>query len=84
MNIKMNKQHIAEGRVARKFPNMQVLNSYYVAEDGKRKWFEVILVDPQHSSIKNDKKLNWICRPVHRKRVFRGLTSSGKRSRKKF
>ncbi len=78
---KMNLQHIAEMRVARKFPNLEVLNSYYVAEDGKHKWFEVILVDPNHPCIKNDPKLNWICSPSNRKRVFRGLTSAGKKSR---
>jgi large subunit ribosomal protein L15e len=75
----MNLQHIAEMRVARKFPNLEVLNSYYIAEDGKQKWFEVILVDPNHSCIKNDPKLNWICKT--KRRVFRGLTSAGKRSR---
>ena len=78
---KMNLQHIAEMRVARKFPNLEVLNSYYVAEDGKHKWFEVILVDPNHSCIKNDSKINWICKPANRRRVFRGLTSAGKTSR---
>jgi large subunit ribosomal protein L15e len=77
----MNAQHISEMRVARKFPNMEVLNSYYVAEDGKHKWFEVILVDPDHPCIKNDPKLNWICNPANRRRVFRGLTSSGRESR---
>jgi large subunit ribosomal protein L15e len=79
MTIDMNIQHIAEMRVARKFPNLEVLNSYYVAEDGKQHWFEVILVDPNHSCIKNDPKLNWICKT--KRRVFRGLTSAGKRSR---
>ena len=78
---KMNLQHIAEMRVARKFPNLEVLNSYYLAEDGKSKWFEIILVDPSHSCIKNDPKLNWICLPQNRRRVFRGLTSAGKSSR---
>ncbi len=77
----MNLQHISEGRVARKYPNMEVLNSYYVGEDGKSKWFEVILVDPDHPSIKNDHKMNWICMPANRGRVFRGLTSAGKSSR---
>lgn len=77
----MNLQHIAEGRVARKFPNLEVLNSYYVAEDGQRKWFEVILVDPNHSCVKNDKKLHWLQNPANRGRVFRGLTSAGKKSR---
>jgi large subunit ribosomal protein L15e len=78
---KMNLQHIAEARVARKFPNLEVLNSYYVAEDGKRIWFEIILVDPEHPCIKNDSKMNWICNPANRGRVFRGLTSAGKNSK---
>jgi len=78
---KMNLQHIAEMRVARKFPNLECLNSYYVAEDGKHKWFEVILVNPNHPCIKNNPKLNWLCRPQNRGRVFRGLTSAGKKSR---
>lgn len=76
---KMSLQHIAEMRVARKFPNLEVLNSYYVAEDGRSKWFECILVDPNHPCIKNDPKINWIRN--QRKRVFRGLTSTGKKSR---
>ena len=36
---------IAEERSARKFPNLEVLNSYWVGEDGSSKWFEVIMVD---------------------------------------
>ncbi|HXZ98592.1 MAG TPA: 50S ribosomal protein L15e, partial [Candidatus Acidoferrum sp.] len=38
-------KEIAEERVAKKFPNLSVLNSYYVWEDGTSKWFEVVLVD---------------------------------------
>jgi large subunit ribosomal protein L15e len=71
----------AEEKAARKFPNLEVLNSYYVGEDGTYKWFEVILVDPHHPNIKNDPKINWICKPAHKGRVFRGLTSAGKKSR---
>jgi len=81
---KMNLQHIAEIRVAKKFPNLEVLNSYYIAEDGKHIWFEIILVDPEHSCIKNDKKMNWICSPANRRRVFKGLTSAGKSSKEKL
>ncbi len=77
----MNLQHISEMRVARHFPNMEVLNSYYVAEDGKHRWFEVILVDPSHPVIQSDPKIKWICEPQNRGRVFRGLTSAGKSSR---
>lgn len=72
---------MAEERVSKKFPNMEVLNSYYLAEDGKSKWFEVILVDPNNPSIKSDKELKWITKPAHRRRVLRGLTSAGKKSR---
>ena len=72
---------IAEERVARKFPNLEVLNSYWVGEDGVSKWFEVILVDPDHPSIKADKDINWICQKQHVGRVFRSLTSAGKKVR---
>lgn len=72
---------IGEERVARKFPNLEVLNSYWVWEDGRSKWFEVILVDPSHPVVKSDKDINWICERVHRGRVFRGLTSAGKEIR---
>ncbi|MEM1874869.1 MAG: 50S ribosomal protein L15e, partial [Candidatus Hadarchaeales archaeon] len=41
-------QVIAEERAARKFPNMEVLNSYHVASDGTHEYYEVILVDPHH------------------------------------
>ena len=74
-------QWIAEERAQRKFPNLEVLNSYYVAEDGMYKWFECILVDPQHPAIKADTKINWICDPANRRRVLRGLTSTGKKAR---
>lgn len=72
---------IAEERAARKYPNLEVLNSYYVGEDGQYKWFEVILVDPHHPAIKSDPEIKWICNKVHRGRVFRGLTSAGKKMR---
>jgi large subunit ribosomal protein L15e len=72
---------IAEERAAKKFPNLEVLNSYWIWEDGRFKWFEVILVDPNHSVIQSDKDVNWICDKAHRKRVFRGLTSAGKEIR---
>ena len=34
---------IAEERANKKFPNLEVLNSYFVADDGVHKWYEVIL-----------------------------------------
>jgi large subunit ribosomal protein L15e len=72
---------IAEERVARKFPNLEVLNSYWVGEDGVSKWFEVIMVDPSHPAIKSDADINWIGQKQHRRRVFRSLTSAGKKVR---
>ena len=74
-------QRIAEERVARRYPNLQVLNSYWLWEDGKFKFFEVILVDPNHPAIKNDPKINWICENHQTGRAFRGLTSEGKKNR---
>ncbi len=51
---------IGEERVARKYPNLEVLSSYWVWEDGVSKWYEVILVDPSSPSIKSDKDVGWI------------------------
>jgi len=76
-----NRQRIAEERAGRKYPNLRVLNSYSVGEDGSRKWFEVILLDSEHPAIENDDDLNWICDDVHRGRAYRGLTSAGDRGR---
>ncbi len=72
---------IAEERAQRKYRNLVVLNSYYVGEDGKYKWYEVILVDPHHPAIKSDPELNWVSSGKHKGRPFRGLTSAGKKMR---
>jgi large subunit ribosomal protein L15e len=64
---------IAEERAARKFPNLEVLNSYWVWQDGRYKWFEVILVDRTLLPELNLGK--------GRGRVFRGLTSAGRKMR---
>lgn len=74
-------QRIAEERVTRVYRNLRVLNSYPVGEDGSRKWFEVILLDPNHPAIQNDKDLNWICEDHQSGRAFRGLTSAGRSGR---
>jgi len=72
---------IAEERAAKKFPNMEVLNSYYAGDDGKHKWYEVIFVDPHNPGIKRDKNLKWIANPANKRRVLRGLTAAGKKAR---
>lgn len=75
-------QRIAEERTSKRYPNLEVLNSYWVGEDGKNKFFEVIMVDPHHPAIKADKQLGWIAEGnSHRGRAFRGKTSAGKRGR---
>ena len=71
----------AEEKAQRKFANLNVLNSYPVGEDGKHKWFEVILVDASNPNILSDPKIKWIANPANKRRVFRGLTSTGKKSR---
>ena len=72
-------QAIVEKRAARKFPNLEVLNSYYVGEDGVDKFFEIIFVDPSHPVIKSDRKINWITNS--RRRVFRGKTRAARNAR---
>merc|ERR1711887_321651 len=57
------------------------LNSYWVGEDSTYKYFEVILVDPNHNGIRNNPKMQWITKGVAKHREMRGLTSQGKRSR---
>ena len=74
-------QRIAEERASRKYPNLRMLNSYWVGEDGSRKWHEVILLDPEHPAIRNDDDLNWICDDTQRGRPFRGKTGAGVRGR---
>jgi len=74
-------QRIAEERTAKRFPNMEVLNSYWVGEDGKHHYYEVILVDPVHPSIMRDPKINWITDTSNKRRVQRGKTSAGQRGR---
>lgn len=76
-----SKQVVAEEKAARKFPNLEVLNSYWVGQDGQHEWFEIILLDPHHPSIQSDKNLRWIAERQHTGRAFRGKTSAGRKSR---
>ena len=81
LDLSKNYKQIAEERCQKKFVNLTVLNSYYVAEDGKHLWYEIILVDPEHPVIKSDKNINWVCKEKHQSRVFHGKTSAGRKSR---
>ena len=80
-NLKMSYKWIAEQRAARKYKNLEVLNSYQIGKDGMNFFFEVIMVDPSKPEIKNDKTINWIGKSGNKNRVMRGLTSAGKKSR---
>ena len=72
---------VAEERIGRRAGNLRVLNSYWVNQDATYKYFEVILVDPSHTTIRNDPRINWIVAPVMKHRELRGLTSAGKHNR---
>ena len=81
LKMKKSLRAVAEQRVGKKLGNLRVLNSYWVGQDSTFKFFEVILVDPSHKAIRRDPKINWIARPVQKRRDERGLTSAGKKFR---
>lgn len=74
-------QRMAEERASKHFPNLEVLNSYWVGADGRFHYYEIILVDPHHPVIQSDPKINWICSPSSKRRVLRGKTSAGQKGR---
>lgn len=76
-----NYQQVAEERAADKYPNCEVLNSYFLAKDGIYYFFEVILVDKANPSVTADKNIKWISESQHTGRVYRGLTSAARKSR---
>lgn len=79
--VKMSYKWVAESRAARKFPNLEVLNSYKIGKDGPNYFYEIILIDKQRPEIKNSKDTKWITNPANKNRALRGLTSAGKKSR---
>ncbi|MBT3406611.1 50S ribosomal protein L15e [Candidatus Woesearchaeota archaeon] len=78
-DLSISYQVIAERRANLKFKNCEVLNSYLVAKDGRYAWYEIILVDREHPSIKADKRISWVSKK--KGRAVRGLTSAGRKSR---
>ena len=79
--VKMSYKWVAENRAQKKFINLEVLNSYYLAKDGKHYFYEVILVDPSKPEISKNKDTKWLVKKTNQNRVQRGLTSAGKKSR---
>ena len=82
--LSKNYQQVAEERAARRFPNLEVVNSYNVGKDGKHFWYEIIMADKSHPVIIQDENLGWVANPSARRRAFRALTSAGKRRRGLF
>ncbi|MGM5483346.1 MAG: 50S ribosomal protein L15e [Nanobdellota archaeon] len=79
LSLRKNYKLIAEERASKKFSNCEVLNSYWVGQDGNIIWHEVILVDGHHPRIRESKDFSWV---KHDKgRVNRGKTSAGKKVR---
>jgi large subunit ribosomal protein L15e len=78
---RISRQSMAEIKASAKYPNCEVLNSYWVGEDGLNTFYEVILVDVNNPVVKSDKSLKWISSGKHRGRAERGKTSSARKSR---
>merc|ERR1739841_56519 len=76
-----NLQSVAEERAGKRCANLRVLNSYWINQDATYKYFEVIMVDPNHKAIREDPRINWICKAVHKHRENRGLPSAGRKGR---
>eukprot|EP00731_Ephydatia_muelleri_P025094 Em0017g177a len=72
---------VAEERAGRYCGALRVLSSYWVGQDSIYKYFEVIMIDPQHKAIRRDPRINWLVKPVHKHRELRGLTSAGRQNR---
>ena len=66
----MSHQAMAEQIVNRLHRNMEVLNSYWIGEDGNYKFFEVILAEANAPTVDNTAV-------ARRGRSFRGLTAVG-------
>jgi len=70
-------QWIAEERANRKYKNCEVIGSYKLTKDGQYYYFEVILGDRELlSKYPQTKHFSYI-----KGKVYRGLTSSGRKSR---
>ncbi|KAJ1058855.1 hypothetical protein K5549_020812, partial [Capra hircus] len=74
-------QSVAEEHPGRHCGALRVLNSYWVGEDSMYRFFEVILIDPFHKTIRRNPDTQWITKPAHKRREKRGLASAGTKSR---
>eukprot|EP00218_Dolichomastix_sp_CCMP3274_P006366 CAMPEP_0170161748 /NCGR_PEP_ID=MMETSP0033_2-20121228/76750_1 /TAXON_ID=195969 /ORGANISM="Dolichomastix tenuilepis, Strain CCMP3274" /LENGTH=204 /DNA_ID=CAMNT_0010399371 /DNA_START=409 /DNA_END=1023 /DNA_ORIENTATION=- len=76
-----NLKSVAEERAGRACGNLRVLNSYWINQDSTYKYFEIIMVDPSHKTIRQDARINWICAPHMKHRETRGITAAGRKYR---
>merc|ERR1711981_36728 len=74
-------QSVAEERAGKAMGGLRVLNSYWVGQDSTYKYFECIIIDPEHKVVRRDPDMQWITSNKHKHRELRGLTSAGKKSR---
>ena len=81
MKCTRNLRSVAEERVGRKIAGLRVLNSYWVGEDARHRWYEIIMIDQGHKTIRNDPRINWICNATMKHRELRGVTSAGRHGR---
>jgi large subunit ribosomal protein L15e len=68
----LSHQVIAEQKAAHAYHNLEVLNSYWVGDDGNTSYFEIILADPMILDLST---------LARKGRAFRGLTASGQKGR---
>jgi large subunit ribosomal protein L15e len=54
MKSDVSSQSVAERRVSERYPNMKLMGSYPLWQDGRFAWFECILIDPQQPAISHD------------------------------
>ncbi|MFA6073821.1 MAG: 50S ribosomal protein L15e [Candidatus Woesearchaeota archaeon] len=77
--VSKNYQQIAEEKASKKFVNCEVLNSYYVTQNGQYAWYEVLLVERDNPQVYLNQNTAW----AHdtKNRALRGLTSAARRAR---
>jgi len=75
--VNVNYQSICEVRAQKHFINMEVLNSYFVGKDKEFYWYEIIMIDPKHPSLRDEFK--WMLE--NKKRALRGKTFAQRKGR---
>ena len=73
----MNYQWVAEQRANKRYPNCEIINSYFLAKDGKNYFYEILMIDRELG--KKYPEIKGLAE--QRGRVYRGLTSAGRKSR---